>query len=425
MRKTNNMPDLHKTTLFKLALYSPLIISALMVLIILRSNSLVFDFTELGLIFFIAKFKYAMFSLGAIPPLLGLVAVNYRSNQLNTQIKSMNSQNTFTNYFKHREEFFNLIKAIEIEFSIIFSNSSELYRLLFPHNSIVNINITSTSEDSDISDLMVLASTLKEQCEKFNGEIYPTEPDIKRFYIELWHLTKELNISIPEAGGVKFKGDGNAITSKAIFRFSKHNNFEQVQILSSIFSQLADFCHLKDFKEYNENIGGPIFNEIANELFEPIIDLEKKSNEARVALEHSLVVLKQRCKPLESSLKVDFSSQSSSSIDLTLNNTNVLPLVEDFLSAIKHIQNSHKPYLLHRYLLDKINTEEFDSSLGEHKWTAESIWHQFSPYAKCLFYINKHIKTSIFDLNESIYSGEQMESLLYMEWYEQHKSTLS
>ncbi|WP_078085451.1 hypothetical protein [Microbulbifer mangrovi] len=58
-----------------------------------------------GFNFFLSEFKFPLGILALIIPVVALLAANHRSEQTKAQIHATNSQNLFTNYYKHIEEF--------------------------------------------------------------------------------------------------------------------------------------------------------------------------------------------------------------------------------------------------------------------------------------------------------------------------------
>jgi len=79
--------------------------STLIVLIIGLNSELVVDLSYSGFNHFISVFRFPLAIAALIIPVIALLAANHRSEQTKEQIRVTNSQNVFSNYYKHIEEF--------------------------------------------------------------------------------------------------------------------------------------------------------------------------------------------------------------------------------------------------------------------------------------------------------------------------------
>lgn len=68
-------------------------------------SDLIFDLSYNGFNYFIEVFRFPLGILAMIIPIVALLAANHRSEQTKEQIKLTSTQNTFSNYYKHIEEF--------------------------------------------------------------------------------------------------------------------------------------------------------------------------------------------------------------------------------------------------------------------------------------------------------------------------------
>lgn len=116
---------------FWAALLTPLLLSSGAVVMILTSTPLIFDLTHTGLEYFWKTFHIPLTIASSSLPLVGLVALNHRSEQTAKQIEVAQEQNIFTNYYKHREEF---IKYVDNQLQDRKVNALHAHRVLFPNS---------------------------------------------------------------------------------------------------------------------------------------------------------------------------------------------------------------------------------------------------------------------------------------------------
>lgn len=208
---------LYKNGWTGLAVFIPLLIALVMAGYIAYQNNLCFShWTSLALETFFENQKLPLAIFSLIIPLIGLVVAAHRSaltiKQMQTtddQIQATKVQNTFVNYFKHREEFFKFLDTLESKFNVKFKSRNELYKNLYPKNSQTNVQIQSHSKNEedrlDLVDFVIrlnqVVSDFKEQClshyELYNSkkatEFSLTEKTLSGFYSDiLSHCNKYL-----------------------------------------------------------------------------------------------------------------------------------------------------------------------------------------------------------------------------------------
>ncbi|MEZ8696480.1 hypothetical protein AB6D84_05120 [Vibrio lentus] len=91
--------------IFKVLLSVQLVIALVSAILIISNSPLYFSFNYEGFNYFFNVFKFPLAVLASIIPVVALIAANHRSEQTKEQIRVTNSQNNFTNYYKHLEEF--------------------------------------------------------------------------------------------------------------------------------------------------------------------------------------------------------------------------------------------------------------------------------------------------------------------------------
>lgn len=91
--------------IFKATVLAHIIAAAILSLVIAYNSELSPSFSYEGVNFFVEAFRVPLAILALIIPMVALLASNHRSEQTIKQIKSATSQNTFSNHYKHLEEF--------------------------------------------------------------------------------------------------------------------------------------------------------------------------------------------------------------------------------------------------------------------------------------------------------------------------------
>lgn len=154
--------------------------SILSAVIIVFNSELELDLSYSGFNHFISIFRFPLAIAALIIPVVALLAANHRSEQTKEQIKVTNSQNIFSNYYKHIEEFIKYLSPrIDKQVDLRFAHSK-----VFPESSLGDYTISSK--------LVLLLSELN-NVEKEVLEHYPidfNEPlgiELKNKYYTLIH----------------------------------------------------------------------------------------------------------------------------------------------------------------------------------------------------------------------------------------------
>ncbi|WP_147820194.1 hypothetical protein [Salidesulfovibrio onnuriiensis] len=90
------------------------------------------NFTAEGYRTFLKEFQLPLGVLALIIPTSALIAAYHRSDQTKRQIDLMMASNSFSNHYKHYEEFCKYIAEFKDE--LAFSNKYETYNLIFTHS---------------------------------------------------------------------------------------------------------------------------------------------------------------------------------------------------------------------------------------------------------------------------------------------------
>ena len=126
----------------------PLILALTLAALICYQNDLNFwpSFTKAALDNFLTYQKIPMAISALMFPLTAIVVSQHRSALDVELIATTNAQNTFANYFKHREEFFKFLDVLEKKFNIDFEERNEIYKKLYPLNGVAYLNVISHSD---------------------------------------------------------------------------------------------------------------------------------------------------------------------------------------------------------------------------------------------------------------------------------------
>lgn len=169
----------------------PLIIAILLGYKMYDSTSMLFDFDYDGVVSFVQTFKIPI-SISALSfPLIALIATNHRSEQSAHQIKLAMEQNSFTNYFKHKEEFNKFIISLEKELHIEFIKTNEFYNNIFSNSSKYNQDFMPSA--FFLNTLKFEFDKLKELITQYDGNLKPDD------------IFKELSIKSSEIFFFKYK----------------------------------------------------------------------------------------------------------------------------------------------------------------------------------------------------------------------------
>lgn len=128
---------LHKNVLFQLSIFIPLVLGIVVAALIAWAEP------ARGICFSSECFSHALTTfqlpitlMALAVPLAGIAAAVHRSVEAQHQIQLAIDNNTFSNYTKHRDDFFDLIERTEDIYPALFKfgNPSRLYSRLFPEN---------------------------------------------------------------------------------------------------------------------------------------------------------------------------------------------------------------------------------------------------------------------------------------------------
>ncbi|WP_318438316.1 hypothetical protein [Photobacterium leiognathi] len=176
--------DPHKSFLsLKIAWGTVLILATMSIssaVMIVFNSELKPDLSYSGFNHFISVFRFPLAIAALIIPVVALLAANHRSEQTKEQIKVTNSQNIFSNYYKHMEEFTKyLLPRVDKEVDLRFAHSK-----FFPDSSLGDYAISSKL----VSLLSELGNVAKEVLEQYPIDFNQSlDIELKKKYYVLIH----------------------------------------------------------------------------------------------------------------------------------------------------------------------------------------------------------------------------------------------
>lgn len=218
-------------------------IAVAIALYIYSNSSFVYVSGYEGLDGLVKIYKVPLGVLSLLFPLIALIATSHRSEQTKKQIEMSYLQNSFSNFYKHLEEFEKLINKNN-DFGLRDFNPFDLYKVLFPLNSPSNvITLSHGKNEGSLSKLIDVAIKLSEKVSLIN-EFKSDYNKLERIFIDFYVLLINISIDlyfIPKSDNavrmVKFKGFSVPF---ALFTTSL-KPFLHYDMLSNYINQLSGF----------------------------------------------------------------------------------------------------------------------------------------------------------------------------------------
>lgn len=196
----NNEKSLFEIKEFWASLMAPIVFGIIFASIIAVKSDLAWDLSYKGFNKFIDAFKFPLGVLAITFPLVALVATNHRSKQSAIQIGQGREQNTFSNFYKHKESFHNMTERLEKRYDITFFEPDLLYSEIFPKNSPAAFTYKKNSGELDyISQVRgelfdILEDSSNIGCQKIDQ--ISTSDQIKHFYERIFDISQQLKFKV-------------------------------------------------------------------------------------------------------------------------------------------------------------------------------------------------------------------------------------
>ncbi|ELI1839073.1 hypothetical protein RQV73_001740 [Vibrio fluvialis] len=157
-------------------------------LIVGMNSQITPDYSYAGFNHALVVFRVPLAILALIIPIVALLAANHRSEQTKEQIRVANEQNSFSNYYKHIEEFEKYLNKIWNS-KLHTSSPRKMHKVLFPNARYGDFSIADSVWESFNSMVtrFVEQSTELTTCSK---------PDQNRILVEMQHTVRKFADSL-------------------------------------------------------------------------------------------------------------------------------------------------------------------------------------------------------------------------------------
>ncbi|MBN7820535.1 hypothetical protein [Bowmanella yangjiangensis] len=263
--------SIFRLKLFWFAVAVPAVVSLVSFWCIFKHTDLIPDPSSAGWNNFIEIFKFPIGALAAAIPLTALVAANHRSKQTAESLRRNSINQSFSNYFKHREEFFKLLEQLSNEHGIEFYESSRFYKNLFPTNSVHYVDPVSRIILEPNNSLLNFQAKKLNEIMELTEKYDVNEKTVQDFYTELFLISTALNFTVKEGINISFLGHERFKNMKEFnVAYTIDSPLKHCYILSSVIISLADFCHV-NLEQFVGMYMSPEFKEKAYEVLNPSI----------------------------------------------------------------------------------------------------------------------------------------------------------
>jgi hypothetical protein len=257
--------SLFQLLLFRIALWTPIILAVLVAIYIIFTSDLTFEsgFSGLNNALNIFKIPLAIFSL--VFPSVALVTANHRSIQSKKQISLAQQnielsikQNTLKNYYDSINEFEKYLDSSTLQKYFVYKNKRILYRKFFQNNAPENVEFTinkkvlskikaqyQISVDNIIKDL--IASKKQDTTKEVLCLLYKK---LKENWLENYGLEIPSNININEDD--KFSDVINNITNEFYNLLGYCIEYSQSET-GIIISSQSTFLESESFKKFAQS----------------------------------------------------------------------------------------------------------------------------------------------------------------------------
>jgi hypothetical protein len=226
--------------------------------LIIANSELSFDFSYKGFNNAILIFKFPLGFLATLIPLIALMNANHRSEQTKAQILYTESQATFSNYYKHIEEFEKYIDT-HLENRVSISSKRDLHYKLYPNARQGDFNI-----DDEVKEKL-----FHNVSRSFHHLYPPKTHTIKKIQETLTFISKELNpiftyfgiqIVTPTQPAEKIYSDFLRLkikihAVKTILKYDQGKDFYYMELLSEI-----NISQLRKINDDNKQVKIDFFN---------------------------------------------------------------------------------------------------------------------------------------------------------------------
>lgn len=182
--------------------------------------------------------EFATYFSSFYGPFLTLATLIYIWNKGSQDSKDHHQQITFSNYFKHKEEFFYLLEQLEIEFKIEFFEKGSFYKKLFPQNTSQYVEFQSKEVDSKESYLEFQCWELRQIIDNF----FTQKQNAINTLEGIVRTSEELHFKVLDGYPFKWPSKVMCKTDKYNLAFEVDRPLLHSEIIVKVLEQLYDFC---------------------------------------------------------------------------------------------------------------------------------------------------------------------------------------
>nr|PMI03110.1 hypothetical protein BCU55_06005 [Shewanella sp. 10N.286.48.A6] len=195
----------------------------------------------------VTTYSVPLTTLSLIVPLVGLIALNHRSEQTNQQIKTSLKQtqmtleqNLFTNYFKHKEEFHHFCEKLENDYPGYKSYTQLwMYDHIFPNSrngDYKPVTLKAIGAKKPLNDFM---TTIRNH--KMTGV---TAPELREQLDVIKSIFNSVMPISEDMIDVRFEKD------------QSFTRFRAIELISYVHKLVQKFCILGSFEERHKDVFG-------------------------------------------------------------------------------------------------------------------------------------------------------------------------
>jgi hypothetical protein len=127
--------------LFQITLTTAILLALITTVLIISNSDLQWKFDYVGFNSFVEIFRVPLSVMAIAITIIAILATMHRSAQTREQIIITNTQNVFSNYYKHIEEFEKYLNSAIKSKNLIFENLRLAHKCLFPNSFQGNYNV--------------------------------------------------------------------------------------------------------------------------------------------------------------------------------------------------------------------------------------------------------------------------------------------
>ncbi|MDC7830303.1 MULTISPECIES: hypothetical protein [Pseudomonas] len=190
---------------------------------------------------FIKLMKVPIAILALAFPLAGMVAAYHRSMETNEQIKIALSNNNFSNFIKHRDDFIEYLNEyLKSEFcNCLIIDPRKLYTLVYPDNTYNSLQ--TYIDNPNLIPLLVDIENINKKANAISSAKYYWDDEFMSLLLDIEEANKKIQLLPKRASFRAVQYSHNSIEA---FVFSEDFPLENIAELNAIAGRIRRFNHL-------------------------------------------------------------------------------------------------------------------------------------------------------------------------------------